>query len=139
MSGDDALSYPSFGENYHMTRRKKAVQPPEPPETLKCSECLHELDWRDAMYAGKSGLCKRCHQHHGKAKARGVFHPATMIVKRGEKLVTVPVRANRAARRGGMLSASVAVVEPPAPTQHRRTRAERRAVARQAKALAVAA
>lgn len=133
-----------FGENYHMTEKTpvasvEAEMPLTEDVTPKCPECLTMLDWRDAMYAGGSGLCKRCHQHHGKAKARGVFHPAVQVVMRGKKLVMVPVRANRAARRGGMLSASVAAVEPPAPKQHRRTRAERRADVRKAKALAVAA
>lgn len=124
-----------------MPRRKKATEVVETPvdETPKCSECLTELDWRDTMYAGKSGLCKRCHQRHAKAKARGVFHPAVQIVKRGEKLVVVPVRSNRAARRNGRGGASIATVETPEPQQHKRTRAERRAVARKAKAAALAA
>lgn len=128
------------------TEASAAEQSPEPP---KCASCGHELTWRDRFYvsapkpreadegAGAQPapagplLCKTCHQR-GRRKRLGVvaFHPATAQVKKGEKIVEVPVRFNREARRRPV-AAQVSV-----PRERKPTRAERRAKARAATAVA---
>jgi hypothetical protein len=113
-----------------------ATPPEEQPEAPKCFACGRELTWRDRLYVvATAEQCKACHQRdwHKRLGIVG-FHPAvTQVTQKNGKVVEVPVRFNRAARR-----------KQPTPTPavaptHTRTRAERRAAARQRAARVTAA
>lgn len=66
-----------------------------------CAQCSSPLTWRDAAYAAGTGLCKRCHQRSRRSRLVVALHPPVARVSRGGgKVEVVPVRANRAARRG---------------------------------------
>jgi tRNA(Ile2) C34 agmatinyltransferase TiaS len=98
--------------------------------TPTCPQCQRELNWRDHFYGGKDGLCKRCHQAAEPSLRIVAFHPAAHDVERGGKLVSVPVRANRATRR--RQTSTLPLLTPYELSHGKRhiTRAERRATSR---------